>query len=100
MNLPTVPTPPQYHSMYDGSKAINQNEQVQFNIGVQTAIQQLNTAIVDLTRSFNKVRDTVNDQNILYKHFQDFVHDHHPDVFEEYVASILVQAKLEIANGN
>lgn len=100
MNLASVPATPQYHSMYDGSKAINQTDQVTFNSGVQLAIQQLNNNILELTGSLNKTRDLIDDQNILYRHFQQFVHDHHPDVFEEYVAAVLVQSKLEIANGN
>lgn len=100
MNLASVPATPQYHSMYDGSKAINQNEQVTFNSGVQLAIQQLNNAIIELSALNNGLKDRLNDQNILYTHFQQFVNDHHPGVIKEYAATLLVQAKLEQANGN
>lgn len=100
MHNPPTPVCPQFHTMYDGSKAINQSEQVTFNNSVQMAIQQTTANTWELASLIETLKKEIDDQNILYRHFMKHVEDHHPDVMKEYATTLLVQAKLEQANGN
>lgn len=98
MNLPSVPAPPEYHRMYDGSNAINQSEQVNFNIQVSTAIQATNNNLLKLNSKLDDFRINVDQMHAMYEHFYKFVENIHPDVLKEYVTSLAVEARMEQAN--
>lgn len=98
MNTPAVPIPPQFHTMYDGSKAINQNEQVSFNGQVSVSIQAINSNVLELNSKLADFRIDFQQMHDMYKHFYKFVETIHPDVLKEYVTSLAVQARLEQSN--
>ena len=98
MNIPPGPAPPQYQSMYDGSKAINQSAQVDFNVQVSTAIQASNNNTVRLQSQLAGVEHKLLQMQLMYEHFYDFVEHIHPEVLKEYVTSLAVQARMEQAN--
>lgn len=100
MNIGHVPLTPPWIAHNDGSKSISVNDQHTFNQSVSDAFQKMNSNLIDLAAAINNIRREMEDQNILYRHFQQFVQDHHLDVFKEYTTTLLVQAKLEQANGN
>lgn len=100
MNLQSVPSPPQYQSMYDGSKAINQSEQVSFNTQVATAIQASNNNMLDLKHQISEFRMHLNQIEAMHEHFYRFVESIHPEVLKEYITSLAVQARMEQANGS
>jgi hypothetical protein len=98
MNLPTIPSPPQYQSMYDGSKAINQSEQVNFNTQVSTAIQANNNNMLKLQAQLAEMRRDLQELHATYDDFYRFVEHIHPEVLKEYITSLAVQARMEQTN--
>lgn len=94
-----IPIPVQHHTMHDGSMALNQKD-------VKTVLEQLihntiniNNNFQSLDESINDLRKELNDQNTLYRHFMDYINQHHSEAIKQYATTLLVQAKLEKANG-
>lgn len=100
MYLPPIPGDPILRDVGSGQSVINVLEQDGFNRTTAQAIRAHNDALLQLDAKIKELMQRLNDQNVLYTHFQEFVQDHHPGVIKEYAATLLVQAKLEQANGN
>lgn len=100
MYLPPIPNKPLLRDIGNGQQAINTTEQDGFNQVTSEAIRAHNDALSNMHSTLVGLEQRLVDQNLLFTHFQQFVHDHHPDVIKEYAATLLVQAKLEQANGN
>lgn len=95
-----IPTAIQYHTMHDGSVAMNQKE-------AKSVLDQLTHNTININNNFSSLAEAINDvrkeldaQNTLYQHFMKYVENLHPDVIKEYATTLLVQAKLEQANGS
>jgi len=100
MYLPPIPGKPLLRDVGNSQTVISTPEQDGFNRMTAEAIRAHNDALASMHSTLVSLEQRLVDQNLLYTHFQQFVHDHHPDVIKEYAATLLVQAKLEQANGN
>lgn len=99
MYLPPIPGKPLLRDIGNGQQVINIPEQDGFNRMTAEAIRAHNDAMSNIWSELGELKQRIVDQNLLYTHFQQFVNDHHPDVIKEYAATLLIQAKLEQANG-
>lgn len=97
----TVPIPriPQYCILNDGSVVVNQRDQVQFNNEVNAALTTAAHNFLEFESIIKNLKKDVDDNKILARHFMQFVETNHPNVLKEYTTTLLVQAKLEQANG-